>query len=158
MFLEVGRMFVSLAVVLGLIWLIARVGRGRQGGVRPGGRVGTTNGVHRIELVGRRSLGRHSAVIVVRAENRTMVLGQTPQQITVLSACVDAEPGDSGQHEAAGQGGRSPEGDMPPAPRRAVPSIDGEDEMPGLASESGLMTPKAWDAFVDRLREMTVRH
>ena len=157
MFLEVGRMFVSLAVVLGLIWLIARVGRGRQGGGRPGGRVGTTNGAHRIELVGRRSLGRHTAVVVVRAENRTMVLGQTPQQITVLSECVDTEQ-DTGEHEAAGQGARSPEGDTPSASRRAVPSIDGEDVMPGLASESGLMTPKAWDAFVDRLREMTVRH
>jgi hypothetical protein len=30
--------------------------------------------------------------------------------------------------------------------------------MPGLASENGVLTPKAWDAFVDRLREMTVRH
>jgi hypothetical protein len=30
--------------------------------------------------------------------------------------------------------------------------------MPGLASTNGLDAPKAWDAFLERLREMTVRH
>jgi hypothetical protein len=34
---------------------------------------------------------------------------------------------------------------------------DGEMLLPGLAATTGVDTPKAWDAFLERLREMTVR-
>jgi len=139
MLLEAGRTLLSLALVLGLIWGIARVGRGRQlktARVRNAGALGASQP---IEVVGRRSLGRNCAVLVVRTENRTMVLGQTPQQITVLS---EGEP----LH-----GDRADTADQPPRVRH-------EDVMPGLASETGVLSPTAWDAIVDRLREMTVRH
>ncbi len=142
MVLELGRMLLSLSVVLGLLWVIARVGRGRQRGVRLG-RTGPGPGAPRIEMLGRRSLGRHSAVFVIRAANRTMVVGQTAQQITVLAECEPGEPG-------------AP--DQPEVQCETDPVGRTEDVMPGLASESGVLTPKAWDAFVDRLREMTVRH
>ncbi len=142
MVLELGRMLLSLSVVLGLLWLIARVGRGRQRGVRLG-RTGPGPGVPRIEMLGRRSLGRHSAVFVIRAANRTMVVGQTAQQITVLAECEPSEHG---------------EPDRPEVYCETDPVGRAEDVMPGLASENGVLTPKAWDAFVDRLREMTVRH
>lgn len=137
MALELGRMVLSLSIVLGLLWVIARVGRGRQVGRRPG-RAGSGSATQRIEMLGRRSLGRHSAVLVIRAGNRTMVVGQTPQQITMLAECEPDQPESEGETAVAG---------------RAE-----EDMMPGLASESGVLTPKAWDAFVDRVREMTVRH
>ncbi len=150
MLLELGRMLLSLAVVLGLIWVIARVGRGRQLGGRPG-RAAVGSAAQRIEVVGRRSLGRHSAVFLVRTGNRTMVLGQTPQQITVLAECepceTDRADGDGGDGEVA-QPARDGTGRL----------VCNEDVMPGLASETGVLTPTAWDAFVDRLREMTVRH
>jgi hypothetical protein len=35
---------------------------------------------------------------------------------------------------------------------------DEEMLLPGLASTTGVDAPKAWDAFLERLREMTVRH
>jgi hypothetical protein len=35
---------------------------------------------------------------------------------------------------------------------------DGEMLLPGLAATTGVDAPKAWDAFLERLREMTVRH
>ena len=137
MALELGRMVLSLAIVLGLLWVIARVGRGRQVGGRRG-RAASGTATQRIEMLGRRSLGRHSAVFLIRAGNRTMVVGQTPQQITVLAECEPDQSEVEAETTAAGH--------------------TDEDVMPGLASETGALTPKAWDAFVDRLREMTVRH
>lgn len=148
---ELGRMLLSLSVVLGLLWVIARVGRGRQVGRRPG-RTGPGTGAQRIEMLGRRSLGRHSAVFVIRAGNRTMVVGQTAQQITVLAECEPDGPDRSDQPE----GPEALEG--PEVSVGTDPAGRSEDVMPGLASETGVLTPKAWDAFVDRVREMTVRH
>ncbi len=151
MVLELGRMLLSLSIVLGLLWVIARVGRGRQTGGRLG-RTVTGPGVQRIDMLGRRSLGRHSAVFVIRAANRTMVLGQTAQQITVLAECEPNEPNEPKEpHELDRL-------DQLEVHDETDPAGHNEDAMPGLASESGVLTPKAWDAFVDRLREMTVRH
>jgi flagellar biogenesis protein FliO len=149
MLYELGRMLLSLSIVLGLLWVIARVGRGRQVGGRPG-RAGTATSTQRIEMLGRRSLGRHSAVFVIRAGNRTMVVGQTAQQITVLAECEPDEP--EGPDRSNQPEGPEVVGDGTDTAGR------GEDVMPGLASETGVLTPKAWDAFVDRVREMTVRH
>jgi flagellar biogenesis protein FliO len=133
MILQFGRMLLALGIVLGLLWLIAKVGQRSQRGPRRRsmGRSPVVDG-GRIEMLGRRSMGRHSAIVVVRAAGRTMVVGQTPQQITVLTESLEALRPDEDPGE--------------------------EDQVPGLASGDGADAPKAWDAFVDRLREMTVRH
>ncbi|HMK63433.1 MAG TPA: flagellar biosynthetic protein FliO [Acidimicrobiales bacterium] len=148
MIFEMGRMLLSLSVVLGLLWVIARVGRGRQGASRMGraGRARSAPGAPRIEVLGRRSLGRHSSVSMIRAAGRTMVIGQTAQQITVLADC------DAGAAEAPVETAPAV------APVRPAVAGDGLDPVPGLAPETGAMAPSAWDALVDRLREMTVRH
>ena len=141
--LEFGRMVLALGLVLGLLWLFSKFGRGRQGKGRsrwmPRGDEG------KIEVMDRRSLGRHSSIAVVRAAGRIVVVGQTPQQISVL---LDAHP----------------EPDVPDPENTAswATSIDGpvrvdEMELPGLAAPDGVDAPKAWDAFLERLREMTVR-
>jgi flagellar biogenesis protein FliO len=141
--LEFGRMLLALGLVLGLLWLFAKVGRGRQkGGVRWMPRADTD----RIEVMDRRSLGRHSSIAVVRAAGRIVVVGQTPQQISVL---LDAAP------EPAAPGGEDAGGETSAT---GGPSTGQDRLMPGLASTAGVDTPKAWDAFLERLREMTVRH
>jgi len=66
-----------------------------------------------------------------------MVVGQTAQQITLLAE-EEATPVD--------------------CPTQATSAGLEDDLMPGLASDGGADAPKAWDALVDRLREMTVRH
>jgi flagellar protein FliO/FliZ len=142
--LEFGRMLLALGLVLGLLWLFSKFGRGRvakgRGRWMPGADAG------RIEVMDRRSLGRHSSIAVVRAAGRIVVVGQTPQQISVL---LDADPepgvptGDAGRHDATTGSPSVPDTDM---------------SMPGLASTAGVDTPRAWDAFLERLREMTVRH
>jgi flagellar biogenesis protein FliO len=142
--LEFGRMLLALGLVLGLLWLFAKFGRGRQ--VKGGGRWMPRVDADRIEVMDRRSLGRHSSIAVVRAAGRIVVVGQTPQQISVL---LDADP------EPAATGGEGAGGETSVI---GDPSIHEDRLMPGLASTIGVDTPKAWDAFLERLREMTVRH
>jgi flagellar protein FliO/FliZ len=142
--LEFGRMLLALGLVLGLLWLFAKFGRGRQ--VKGGGRWMPRVDAGRIEVMDRRSLGRHSSIAVVRAAGRIVVVGQTPQQISVL---LDADP------EPAAPGGEGAGSETSVIGR---PSADEDKLMPGLASTIGVDTPKAWDAFLERLREMTVRH
>src|SRR5580692_3251935 len=85
--LEFGRMILALGLVLGLLWLFSKFGRGRQG--KGGGRWMPKADAGKIEVIDRRSLGRHSSIAVVRAAGRIVVVGQTPQQISVL---LDARP------------------------------------------------------------------
>jgi flagellar biogenesis protein FliO len=142
--LEFGRMILALGLVLGLLWLFSKFGRGRQG--KGGGRWMPKADAGKIEVMDRRSLGRHSSIAVVRAAGRIVVVGQTPQQISVL---LDA------QADTDGAGGESAGGH---APALGDPSaIDDTVTLPGLAAVDGADAPKAWDAFLERLREMTVR-
>jgi Flagellar biosynthesis protein, FliO len=142
--LEFGRMVLALGLVLGLLWLFSKFGRGRQHKGRSRWMPRADDG--KIEVMDRRSLGRHSSIAVVRAAGRIVVVGQTPQQISVL---LDAHP----DPEVLGEdsaGGRAP------APE-GLSRVDEELLLPGLAATNGVDTPKAWDAFLERLREMTVR-
>ena len=146
--LEFGRMLLALALVLGLLWACSRVGRGRN--KRGLGRSVPGIDTGRIEVMDRRSLGRHSSIAVVRAAGKIMVVGQTPQQISVLmEAERNVDPGTGAAIEPVN--GTTAAG-------ATVMGTDQNMSMPGLASSTGVDTPKAWDAFVERLREMTVRH
>jgi flagellar biogenesis protein FliO len=144
--LEFGRMVLALGLVLGLLWLFSKFGRSRQ--VKSRGRWmqgGADAG--RIEVMDRRSLGRHSSIAVVRAAGRIVVVGQTPQQISVLLD-ADRDPVGAGAEIASGATSSTD----------GLPRPDEEMLLPGLASTTGVDAPKAWDAFLERLREMTVRH
>src|SRR5277367_6284246 len=144
--LEFGRMILALGLVLGLLWLFSKFGRSRQGKSRGRWMQGGVD-ASRIEVMDRRSLGRHSSIAVVRAAGRIVVVGQTPQQISVLLDTyrdVDVLGEEAARAQASARGG---------------PSVgDEEVVLPGLAATNGVDTPKAWDAFLERLREMTVRH
>ncbi|MGA2835713.1 MAG: flagellar biosynthetic protein FliO [Acidimicrobiales bacterium] len=141
---EIGRTFLALGLVLGLLWLFAKLARARQGGKLGRPQSAGTSG--RIDVVARRSLGRHCSVAVVKVGGRTVVLGQTPQQITVLTE-ID-------EHGAAPL-----EVVSEPARPRTLGRLttNRNDLMPRLAPGSGAEAPKAWDAIVDGLRELTVR-
>ena len=142
--LEFGRMLLALGLVLGLLWLFSKFGRSRQTKGRGRWLPGVDAG--KIEVMDRRSLGRHSSIAVVRAAGRIVVVGQTPQQISVL---LDAAP-DADVVEGTAEGRQH-------AALGGPLHMSQEPSMPGLASMTGVDTPKAWDAFLERLREMTVR-
>jgi len=78
-----GRLLVSLAVVLGLMALAARAVRRR--GLTGGGTSAST----RIEVLARQGLGRTASVQLVRVAGRTLVLGVTEQSVQVLG---EADP------------------------------------------------------------------
>jgi flagellar protein FliO/FliZ len=67
------RVVLSLAVVLGLVWWLAR-----RGG---GARVKATT----VQVVGRQSLGRRAGVAVVEVEGRRLLLGVTDQGVSMLT-------------------------------------------------------------------------
>ena len=78
-----GRLVLSLAVVLGLMALAARALRKRGLGSR-----GSTPGC-RIEVLARQAVGRTSSVQLVRVAGRTLVLGVSEQSVQVLG---EADP------------------------------------------------------------------
>lgn len=69
------RVVLALAVVLGLLWWLAR----RTGGGRARAKVTT------VSVVGRQGLGRHSGVAVVEVEGRRLLLGVTDQGVSLLT-------------------------------------------------------------------------
>jgi flagellar biogenesis protein FliO len=144
LFLEFGRMVLALGLVLGLLWLFSKFGRGRQGKGR--GRWMPRGDEGKIEVMDRRSLGRHSSIAVVRAAGRIVVIGQTPQQISVL---LDAHPDANLRSDET----RAMEVSELDESSRVDAMV-----LPGLAAPHGADAPKAWDAFLERLRELTVRH
>src|ERR1700723_1606571 len=98
--LEFGRMILALGLVLGLLWLFSKFGRGRQTKGRSRWMSRADEG--KIEVMDRRSLGRHSSIAVVRAAGRIVVVGQTPQQISVLLD-ADRDPVALGAEVASGE-------------------------------------------------------
>jgi len=134
-FLAFGRTVLVLGLVIGVLLVLARFARKWQtGGGRPGSRP-----VGRIEVVSRRSLGKHVSLLVVQVAQRTFLIGQSVQQMTMLA-------------ELDGDEWVKTNSLVSPAGR-------GKDQLlaPGTVLGTGGDSPGAWDAFIDHLREMTVR-
>jgi len=138
--LAFGRMILVLGLIIGLLMLLARFGRKWQRGGGIGGLGVRPTG--RIEVLSRRSLGRHVTLLVVRVAQRTFLVGQSNQQMTLLAELEGDEWVEAGPPTAATTSGFGNDDRL--APRTAF----------GAGGDS----PRAWDAFMDRLREMTVRH
>ncbi len=79
-----GRLAVSLAVVLGLMMVAGRLLRRRGLGSAKG-----SAATSRIEILARQGLGRSSSVQLVRVGGRTLVLGVTEATVSVLG---EADP------------------------------------------------------------------
>ena len=73
------RMLVGMTVVIGVMWIAARVLRSRQ---MPGTSKATTPVP--IQVIARQGVGRNGAIAVVRVADTTLLLGITDQQINVL--------------------------------------------------------------------------
>ncbi|MHB1087738.1 MAG: flagellar biosynthetic protein FliO [Acidimicrobiales bacterium] len=129
---EFARTMLVLGLVIGLLLLLARVARRFQ--VAGGKLVAKPTG--QVEVVSRRSLGKHSSIYLVRVLDRTFLVGQGAQQVSLLA--------DLG----------SPDTEVE---ARTVPHTHDDLLAPGTASDHDVHAPGAWDAFVDRLRELTVR-
>ena len=132
--LSLVRMVVVLGAIIGLLVALGRVAQRRQGA--PARRGAKKSGAS-IEVLSRKSLGQHVSILVVRAGERTLLVGQSAQQMTLLTELDDAE------WESSADSSRNKSAQNPSAPR--------------LAPGDDLTASRAWDAFLYRLREMTVR-
>jgi flagellar biogenesis protein FliO len=131
-------MILVLGLIIGAMLLLARFARSRQlvQGVR--GARGAAKPAGRIEVVSRRSLGKHSSLLVVRVEQRTFLVSQSAQQMNLLAEL-------SGEESVE-------------APAESSSNFSSTHFLaPGTALGTGEDSPGAWDAIVDRLREITVR-
>jgi flagellar protein FliO/FliZ len=141
------RVVLSLTVVLGLMWLAARALRGVAG----------ARGAGVVEVVARQTLGRGSAIAVVRVADKGLVLGVTDGHVTLLgetdlAAIAAVHPARSTERRT-------------PATRTAgadVPGQFGADLAADLAAPAGrldgsILSPRTWRRAVDALRERTVR-
>lgn len=72
----VGRLLISLAAVLGLIWLVARKFRGGAGR--------KTRSHKLIDVLGRQNLTRSSSMAVVRVGGKALIVGITDASVRVL--------------------------------------------------------------------------
>ena len=123
-----GRTLVALAVVLLVVWGLSRLARRSQGSGFAK-RVGAPPGA-RLEVLGRKPLSRTTSVAIVRVGGRNLVVGVTPQSVTLISEIPTSEL-------------QSDVGDLLPT------------DTPWRAESR--QTPMAWDATISKLRELTVR-
>lgn len=131
-FLAFGRMLLVLGLIIGLLIVLARFGRKWQGSARFGSKPSA-----RIDVVSRRSLGKNVSLVVVQVGRRTFLVGQAAAQMTLLAE-LDGDEWLASTTEIAGHE---------------------NDQLltPGTAWGIGGDSPRAWDAFIDHLRELTVR-
>jgi flagellar biogenesis protein FliO len=133
--LSLLRMVVVLGAIIGLLVAMGRVAQRRQGGPS---RMGAKKNGASIEVLSRKSLGQHVSLLVVRAGERTLLVGQSSQQMTLLTELDEAD-----------WAGPTTE----PSKKKTAPNL----LTPRLAPGNDLTASRAWDAFLYRLREMTVR-
>jgi flagellar protein FliO/FliZ len=141
------RMVLSLALIVGLLWLGAKVVRRNGSGLRalglPGGR---RKGEPAIVVLDRQALTRNASVAVVQVGDRTMVVGITEHEVSLLADGAGV-PGDG----------------TVPAPARDTATelaIETDNDSITDLREAERTTPPPRPprmSFVEALREITVR-
>jgi flagellar biogenesis protein FliO len=122
------RLVFSLAIVIGIMWMAARVIR--QRGLVPSAGRGRNGRNVQVEVLARRGFNRNASIAVVRVGDRSMVVGVTDHYITKLDD-VDIETVEPIELQDAGTTWTVPAG---------VP---------------GPTTP--WKTMLNQLRDKTVR-
>ncbi len=140
----IGRLLVSLAAVLGLMWVIARRVK----------RTGPARGTTLVDVLGRRQLSRTASVAVVRVGERALVLGVTDAQVTLIG-----ETDLAGAEQAVAETGRRPAPRPPDLTNRIGPDgrILAQPPAPRNTALAGsALSPDTWRQAVSSLRG--IRH
>jgi len=151
----VGRLLISLAVVLGLMWLVARRMK-RSGGHGKNGKL--------IELLSRQQLTRNSSVAVVRVLDQGLILGVTDGQVAVLGEVeLDALQEAIAVNETAKKI-RPARPARPAQPARvtrpaaaAGADVPANGSTPRSALAGSALSLGTWRQTVDSLRDLTAR-
>ncbi len=133
------QLLIGLAVILGLIWVAARIARGRIGVP------GTKRRHSPLAVVSRQPLGKGIQLAVVKAGTEMYLLGVTAHQVTRLARFGPGEADLFDPSSAVGQAGAgrddSPD-DLPPA---------------GPPGPSGAPMPYRLQCTIRQLQERTLR-
>lgn len=162
----IGRVLVSLAAVLGVMWVVARRMRGN----------GKVRATKLIEVLGRQQVSKGASVAVVRIGEQALVLGVTDNQVSVLAdtdlaaARAIAAENEAGRRTAGARragrptripgtattaGPRPAVAAEPPAPM-PVPAPAEAPARPGALAGSAL-SPATWKQTIESLRDLTAR-
>ncbi|WP_035303189.1 FliO/MopB family protein [Actinokineospora inagensis] len=142
---EILRVFFALVLVIGALWVAARLARRPLRNRRAGG----------LDVLARTQLSRGAAVTVVQVDKTALVLGVTDQQVSLL-------------HVADAEAFAAPE----PVARTVTPKItqraaktDAGDTATAAAAKTdkqaaltgSALSPSTWKQALDALRERSVR-
>ncbi|RZU34518.1 FliO/MopB family protein [Blastococcus saxobsidens] len=141
------RLFLSLALIGGVLWFAARLAK-KKG-------LGQGNGL--IEVIARQRMGRASSVNVVRIADLVLVIGATEEQVTLLAE-VDPDAVEDALQSRRPARARveQPEDGELPTPRPAPSLVAARSSSPGVLAGS-VLDRNGWGSLVDELRERTVR-
>lgn len=136
------RVVVSLAIVLVLLWFLAR---------RLGAGATTARRVP-VTVLGRQTLGRRAGVTVVEVEGRTLLLGVSDAGVSLLTELY-GQPGQIPPPpppgaEPAGRHDTEPRSDLAPT----ALDTDGDLRRPGGPLAGSLLAPATWRAAWDATR------
>jgi flagellar protein FliO/FliZ len=137
-----GRLLISLAFVLIVMWLIARKVGGKKGRLR-----GKSNRL--IDVLGRQQLSRTASVAVVQVMDQALIVGITDGQVTVLG---ETDLAAAKKRIAENQPVARPK--PSPAARLTKAPLDAAAPKP-LAGSA--LSPATWRQTVNALRDLTVR-
>ncbi len=138
------RVFISMAVVVIVMWIAARISKNRQdgGSSRMGIKASSRPAV--VQVLGRSGVGKNAAVSVVRAGDKTLVVGITDQQITLLAELDDEMSSDAVTDITE---------------RTQQRELDSRPQWTGVSASSTSQSnsEQTWKGLLEQVRERTVR-
>jgi flagellar protein FliO/FliZ len=172
------RVVVSLAIVIGLMWALSRVAKGRQ----------SVRGLP-IDVVARTPVGKHASVVIVNVQGRGLVLGVTESSMTMLAEVeLEAEPGPVERREVLDLSRELPAELLAPVAITAAPSASApsasdtvvqqpvalvtslpasaghrraastsDTVVTGSSLDGSILSPATWRSMATALRERSVR-
>jgi flagellar protein FliO/FliZ len=146
---SIGRAILSLALVVGLMWLLGRWARGRGRG-RRGAR--KREG---LEVLARQQLTRGASVAVVRIGDRGLIVGVTDGQVSLLGEVAPTEF-DVAPVLTAVRADEQPWTEAVPARVAATSGSRRRAAAKGL--EGSALSLATWSQALDALRDRTARH
>lgn len=130
------QLVIGLGVVLGVIWVVARLLRGKAGLAMGARRQGALAVLHR------QSLGKGSSVAIVRAAGRVYLVGVTQQNVHRIDELDAAAPELSTGDPGAGTSDQN---------------LDGGNGMAAAFPTTTQRPTTTWTSTIEQLRELTVR-
>ncbi len=148
-----GRVVVSLAAVLALVWVLAQVAR-RRG-------VGGVAASARFAVVARHALGRSAGVAVVRVGDQALVLGVTEHSVRLLARTPLGDVLDLGMSVGPpAEGSREPLLTTADGAAAVGPGGGGLRLLTGAGASplaGSALSPATWSGALEVLRQRTAR-